>query len=65
MQLSHLIERALVGEEIIIAKAGKPLIRLQVVEEAKPQRKLGTARYALKFMADDFDAPLDDFKAYQ
>lgn len=30
--LSKLIERALAGEEVIIAKAGKPLVRLQKIE---------------------------------
>lgn len=63
--LSKLIEQALAGEEIVIAKAGKPLVRLQVLEEAKPARQLGTARHVLKAMADDFDAPLDDFADYQ
>ena len=63
--LSKLIEQALAGEEIVIARAGKPLVRLQVLEEAKPIRQLGTARHVLKSVADDFDAPLDDFADYQ
>lgn len=63
--LSKLIEQALAGEEVIIAKAGKPLVRLQVLEAAKPPRQLGTARHVLKSTADDFDAPLNDFVDYQ
>ena len=39
--LSKLIERALAGEEVIIAKAGKPLVRLQPVEVEKPKGKRG------------------------
>lgn len=31
--LSKLIERALAGEEVVIAKAGKPLVRLQKIEQ--------------------------------
>ena len=31
--LSKLIERAMAGEEVIIAKAGKPLVRLAPVEK--------------------------------
>ncbi|HEX8470637.1 MAG TPA: type II toxin-antitoxin system prevent-host-death family antitoxin [Brevundimonas sp.] len=31
--LSKLIERAIAGEEVIIAKAGKPLVRLAPVEK--------------------------------
>lgn len=34
--LSKLIERAMAGEEVTIAKAGKPLVRLMPVAEAKP-----------------------------
>lgn len=33
--LSKLIERALAGEEVIIAKAGKPLVELKPVRQAK------------------------------
>ncbi len=39
--LSKLIERALAGEEVIIAKAGKPLVRLQPVQAAKPEGRRG------------------------
>ncbi len=63
--LSKLIEQALAGEEIIIAKAGKPLVRLQVLNKVKTQRRLGTARHTVKFIADDFDAPLADLADYQ
>lgn len=40
--LSKLIERALAGEEVIIAKAGKPLVHLTPVKPAaEPGRKRG------------------------
>ncbi len=42
-QLSRLIERALSGDAVIIAKAGKPLIRLVAVE-TKPAREFGFAK---------------------
>jgi prevent-host-death family protein len=41
-QLSRLIERALKGEEVTIAKAGHPLVRLIPIHPAKPV--LGSAR---------------------
>jgi antitoxin (DNA-binding transcriptional repressor) of toxin-antitoxin stability system len=50
--LSAHIQAALNGEEVIIAKAGKPLVRLQPLE--KPKRKLGGWRDKVK-MAPDFD----------
>jgi prevent-host-death family protein len=41
-QLSRLIERALKGEEVTIAKAGHPLVRLTPIQVEKPI--LGSAR---------------------
>ena len=36
--LSKLLDRALGGEEIVIARAGRPLVRLVPVEESQPRR---------------------------
>lgn len=40
--LSRLIERALTGEEVIIAKAGRPVVRLVAIAP-QAQRELGSA----------------------
>ncbi len=37
-QLSRLVDRAAAGEEIMIARAGKPIVRLVPVEEALPRQ---------------------------
>ena len=63
-QLSRLIEEAVHGEEVIIAKNNKPTVRLQVLPEALAQRQIGGARGLVVSMSDDFDAPLDDFAEY-
>jgi prevent-host-death family protein len=63
--LSKLIQEAVAGEEVIIAKDNKPIVKLVVLQDVKPERKLGTAKGLVKFIADDFDAPLDDFADYQ
>ncbi|HEX2095031.1 MAG TPA: type II toxin-antitoxin system Phd/YefM family antitoxin [Longimicrobiaceae bacterium] len=55
--LSELVERAASGEEIIIAKAGKPRARLVPLEEERPARKPGGWEGQIWF-ADDFDDPL-------
>jgi prevent-host-death family protein len=53
--LSRLVERAADGEEIIIAKAGKPLAKLIRYEpEQAVKRKPGFWRGRVK-MAEDFD----------
>ncbi len=57
--LSQLVEAAAAGEEIVIAKAGKPLARLVPLRDGKGPRKLGCL--AGRFhVSDDFDAPLPD-----
>ena len=54
--LSKLLDRMLIGEEIIIARAGKPLARLLPVEERLP-RVPGIARGRL---TDAFFEPLPE-----
>lgn len=54
--LSRLVARALEGEEIIITRAGKPVVRL---EPLHAKRVPGTARGKIT-VAPDFDAPLPD-----
>ncbi len=57
-RLSQLLADAARGEEIIIAKAGKPVARLVPIEGAA-RRQLGKDR-GLFEVPDDFDAPLPD-----
>lgn len=53
--LSRLLERALAGEEIVVAKAGRPLVRLAPVGEQVVERRPG--RLAGK-LSDAFFEPL-------
>jgi prevent-host-death family protein len=59
--LSRLVEAAAAGEEIIIARAGRPLARLVPLAPAAGQarRRLGMLAGSLSVPAD-FDAPLPD-----
>jgi prevent-host-death family protein len=58
-QLSSLVDRAAKGEEIVIAKAGKPMARLVALEpQLKSPRKSGQNLLGITYIADDFDAPL-------
>ena len=63
---SRLIERVQQGEEIIIAKAGRPVARLVAVARETGPRVPGSARGRMS-IAPDFDAPLpEEFqKAFQ
>ncbi len=57
-QLSRLVEQAAAGEEIIIAKAGKPIAKLgPLARSAHKNRRLGLLAGRIT-VPDDFDAPL-------
>ena len=58
-QLSALIEKALAGEEVIIGKAGKPVVKLVRYQRSEEQRKPGALKGKIK-IADDFDELPDD-----
>jgi prevent-host-death family protein len=57
--LSKLLERVQLGEEIVIARSGKPVARLVAVKEPGRRREPGSARGQIR-MAEDFDAPLPE-----
>jgi prevent-host-death family protein len=52
-QLSKLVDRAAKGEPFVIAKAGKPLVKVVALDAPKRPRRLG-------FMAGEIEVP-DDF----
>ena len=56
-RLSQLIERAEAGEEIIIARAGRPVARLAPLKQQGKTRRLGLLDGTCK-IPDDFNAPL-------
>ena len=63
-QLSKLIQAALNGKQVIIARGNKPVVRLEVLPEARGKRKIGNAKGLVLKIADDFEEPLDDFREY-
>ena len=58
---SKLLERVALGEEIIIAKAGKPVARLSPIKQKAAPRPLGTAKGDF-VVPDDFNDSLIDFE---
>jgi prevent-host-death family protein len=58
-QLSKLVERALEGEEIIIARAGKPVVRLVPVRQSDAPRQGGQWKGKVR-IAEDFDELPED-----
>ena len=57
--LSRLVDEAAGGEDIIIAKAGKPVARLVALEPTRQPRCPGLLEDKI-WIADDFDAPLPE-----
>jgi prevent-host-death family protein len=55
--LSRLLERVAMGEEVIIAKAGKPVAKLVPVNRQPKKRMLGSAKGEF-VVPDDFNDPL-------
>lgn len=58
-QLSKLIDRALSGEEVIIAKAGTPVVRLVPIRRDDSPRTGGQWKGRVR-IAEDFDFLPDD-----
>jgi prevent-host-death family protein len=55
--LSRLVEEAAAGEEVVIAKAGKPMVRLVPVTTRARRTGFGTLKGKIR-ISNDFDAPL-------
>lgn len=57
--LSRLLDRAQEGEEIVIAKAGRPVARLGPLVRSGTKRRLGLLDGKFR-IPDDFNRPLPD-----
>ncbi|HEX8817631.1 MAG TPA: type II toxin-antitoxin system Phd/YefM family antitoxin [Terriglobales bacterium] len=55
--LSRLLERVAMGEEVIIAKAGKPVAKLVAINGRRKKRTLGSAKGEF-VVPEDFNDPL-------
>ncbi|MCK5913514.1 MAG: type II toxin-antitoxin system Phd/YefM family antitoxin [Desulfuromusa sp.] len=61
---SEIIQKALLGEEVIIAKGNQPLVKIVPINSPREKRHPGTGTGQLLYMSDDFDSTPDDFKDY-
>jgi prevent-host-death family protein len=59
-RFSELVQKALLGEEVIVAKENKPVVR--IVPIRPPKRKPGTGKGI--WISPDFDEPIEDFRGY-
>lgn len=64
-QFSNLVNKAMLGEEIIIAKDNKPLLKLSPILPDVPKHRVpGSGKHEILYMADDFDAIPEGFEDY-
>lgn len=63
-RLSQLVKQALDGEDVVIAKDNKPLVKLVPVKRTARRRRPGSAKGAV-IMSRDFGAPLEDLREYR
>jgi prevent-host-death family protein len=63
-RFSELIQKAMVGDEVIIAKDNKPVVKLVPLVHPAKTRKPGSAAGQI-WMAPDFDATPADFDEYR
>jgi len=63
-KLSELLQRVKAGEQFQITHRGEPIAELTPVRTEKKPFVRGYAKHLGIVMADDFDAPLDDFADY-
>lgn len=62
---SELVKRVLAGDQVVVAKAGKPVVQLVPYQKASTRRNPGSARGEFE-MGTDFNQPLseDELKAW-
>ena len=61
---SELVKLTLLGEEIVIARDNKPLLRLLPVKEVNKKRLPGSAKGQILEVSPDFDELPAEFKEY-
>ena len=57
--LSRLVDKAASGEDVVVSRNGKPLVRITRLEAPKPRVRFGVLKGKLT-VPKDFDAPLSD-----
>jgi prevent-host-death family protein len=62
-RFSELVQKAMVGDEVIIARDNKPVVKLVPLVPSGKVRKPGSAKGQI-WIAPDFDATPADFEDY-
>ena len=63
-RFSELVQKAMLGEEVIIARGNTPVLKLVPLDKPKQPRKAGSGKGQVLYVAPDFDATPAGFKDY-
>lgn len=63
-QFSEMLQKVLLGEEVIIAKDHQPLAKIIPIAKPLKKRTPGSGAGQVLSMAEDFDATPEDFGEY-
>lgn len=63
-RLGDLLRALPPGETLVVEVEGQPYAQVTRLPSARRPRKAGSAKDTIHWMADDFDAPLDEFREY-
>lgn len=58
-RLSQLVDIAASGQDVVVSRNGKPLVRITRLDSPKRRIKFGLLKGKV-IIADDFDAPMPD-----
>jgi prevent-host-death family protein len=58
-RLSQLVDKAAAGEDVVVSRNGKPLVRITRLEAPRRRVKFGVLKGKIR-VREDFDAPLPD-----
>ena len=61
-RFSELVQKAMRGEEVIIVKDNKPVLKLVPLDKPKQPRRPGSGKGQILHIAPDFDATPEGFK---
>lgn len=66
-EIAQLVDQVSKGEEIIFVRDHAAIAKIVPIPNEAPAPReggYGSAKHKILYMADDFDAPLEDFKDY-
>jgi antitoxin (DNA-binding transcriptional repressor) of toxin-antitoxin stability system len=62
--LSRFIRKAMDGEDVVITRRGRPMVKLEALHEKKTKLRFGRLKGLVLSMGENFDDELEEFANY-